>query len=104
MREVSKRYNTDPVVVNTFKEVGEHLKRWRKLYHLKAKQVAERAGISTVTLSKVENGDYSIGMNAFLEVLKALGLLDQFSQSLDPLNSDLGRARLTDQMPKRIRN
>jgi hypothetical protein len=42
-------------------------------------------------------------LDAFLEVLRSLGLLDSFARSLDPLNSDLGRARVTDNMPKRIR-
>jgi hypothetical protein len=38
-----------------------------------------------------------------MEVARSLGLLTQIAESLDPLNSDLGRARVTDNMPKRIR-
>jgi len=73
------------------------------LYSLKASQIADRAGISLVTLSKIENGDPTVSTAAFLEVLRSLGLLDNFAESLDPLNNDLGRARINDNMPKRIR-
>jgi len=94
---------TSASVCKTFKETGNHLKTWRKIYALKAEQVAQRAGISPGTLSKIENGDPSVSAAAFLEVLKSLGLLETFENSLDPLNSDLGRARVNDSLPKRIR-
>ena len=38
-----------------------------------------------------------------LEVVRSLGLLDKLAESLDPLNSDLGRARVSENMPRRIR-
>jgi len=90
-------------VNNTFAEMGRNLKTWRILYELKAIQVAERAGISLGTLHKIENGDPSISTAAFLEVVRSLGLLDALAESLDPLNTDLGRARVTDKMPQRIK-
>jgi len=84
-------------------EIGKCLQTWRRIYDLKASQVAERAGISQGTLSKIENGDSSVSMAALLEVIKSVGLLDSLTDSLDPLNHDLGRARVTDSLPKRIR-
>jgi transcriptional regulator with XRE-family HTH domain len=97
MKRITKSVN------NAFSEAGASLKTWRLLYELKAVQVAERAGISLGTLSKIENGDPSVSAAAFLEVVRSLGLLDKFTESLDPLNHDLGRARMTDNMPQRIR-
>jgi len=91
------------IVNDAFSEIGEYLKTWRRLYKLKASQVAERAGISPGTLYKIENGDHSISTSAFLEVARSLGLLDALTTSLDPLSSDLGRARVTENLPKRIR-
>jgi transcriptional regulator with XRE-family HTH domain len=95
--------STTPKVIDAGAEVGNSIKAWRILYELKAVQVAERAGISLGTLRKIENGDLSVGMDAFFEVLRSLGLLAQFTKSLDPMESDLGRARMTENMPKRIR-
>lgn len=88
---------------NAFAEAGGSLKNWRLIYELKAAQVAERAGISVGTLHKIEKGDPSVSVSAFLEVVRSLGLLDAFTESLDPLSHDLGRARLSDKLPKRIR-
>ena len=90
-------------VSEAFAEIGEHLKTWRKIYALKAEQIAERAGISHGTLSKIENGDPSISTAAFLEVARSMGLLKTLTDSLDPLNTDLGRARVSENMPRRIR-
>ena len=90
-------------VQDAFIETGENLRTWRILYELKAVQVAQRAGISLGTLTKIEKGDPTVSVAAFLEVLRSLGLLDTFMESLDPLNSDLGRARITENMPRRIR-
>ena len=95
--------NTSQSVKIAFKTTGEHLKTWRKIYELKASQVAERAGISLATLHKVESGDSTVSSAAFLEVARSLGLLDVLTESLDPLSSDLGRARLSEKLPKRIR-
>ena len=84
-------------------EIGKSIKTWRMLYQLKATQVAQRAGISLGTLSKIENGDPTISTAAFLEVAKSLGLLDAIVDSIEPLNHDLGRARVNENLPKRIR-
>jgi len=97
MKKISRSVN------DTFTEIGKSLKTWRLVYALKATQVADRAGISLGTLHKIENGDPSVSAAAFLEVARSLGLLDTLAESLDPLNSDLGRARVTENMPKRIR-
>jgi len=95
--------NLTPKVEEAFAEAGEHLRAWRKLYALKAAQVAGRAGIAPGTLRKIENGDPSVSVGAFLEVVRSLGLLDNVTASLDPLNSDLGRARMSEHLPKRVR-
>ena len=95
--------NISTHVNKSFNEIGLHLKTWRRIYKLKASQVAERAGISLKTLHKIESGDPSVCTSAFLEVARSLGLLDTIVNSLEPLNSDLGRARVNENLPKRIR-
>ena len=90
-------------VNDTFTEIGQHISTWRRIYALKAAQVAQRAGISTGTLHKIENGDPSVSTAALLEVTRSLGLLETLADSLDPLNSDLGRARVNEHLPRRIR-
>ena len=74
--------------------LGNHLRGWRKVLNLTAKQVAERAGITVDTLRKLELGRGGVSSTHLLSVLRALGLTELLLEALDPLSSDLGRARI----------
>jgi len=89
--------------VRAARQVGENLATWRKLQSLTSEQVAERAGISRATLSKLENGDLGVGSGVLLEVLRALGQLDAVVAATDPLQSDVGRLRAGQAIPQRVR-
>lgn len=84
-------------------ELGAHLSAWRKLLGLTAEQVAERAGITRTTLRRLEQGEPSVSWETFLNVTRVLGQLDRVVQSLDPFETDLGRARADQQLPRRVR-
>lgn len=75
------------------REFGEHVRGWRMVLGLTMEQVCERAGISRVTLRKLESGTPTVGFDVVLRVARALGVLDQLTESIDPIRSDLGRAR-----------
>jgi transcriptional regulator with XRE-family HTH domain len=83
--------------------LGESIRTWRKLLGLRAEQVAERANISQATYSKIENGHTGVSLAKFLAVLRALALLEKIETALDPYESDLGRVRADQLLPKRIR-
>lgn len=83
--------------------MGEQLQLWRKLLGLPVQVVAERAGISRSTLNRLEHGDVNVGLDAFLNVAAALGILDQVVTSTDPYETDFGRARADQQLPQRVR-
>lgn len=83
--------------------IGEHLTTWRKLRGLTAQQVAEQAGISRVTLRKIEQGKRNVSFEAFLNVSRALGVLDSVVKATDPYETDLGRSRGAETLPKRVR-
>ncbi len=84
-------------------QLGDNFRSWRKLLGLTAQQVAERAGISRQTLSKLENGD-AVSHETVLGVARALGILDRIIEATDPWQSDLGRMRAAEDLPKRIRH
>lgn len=90
-------------VTRTAETIGEHLVVWRKLLGLTADQVAQRAGISRPTLRKIETGDATASMESFLNVLRALGRLDDVAQALDPYTTEFGRARADQSLPDRVR-
>jgi len=84
-------------------QIGEHLASWRKLLNLTAQQVADRAGISRQTLSRLENGD-PVGYASFLSVARALGIVEGIVEATDPWQTDLGRLRADEDLPKRVRH
>ncbi|MFZ4892917.1 helix-turn-helix domain-containing protein [Plantibacter sp. Mn2098] len=83
--------------------IGEDFAGWRKILGLTAAQVAERADITRDTLRKLEHGDPSVSFSAVLRVARALGILDTLTDALEPLNTDLGRARAGLLNRKRVR-
>lgn len=86
------------------KALGERCVEWRKLQGLTADQVAQRAGISSPTLWKLESGDPGVSLGVFLDVARALGFSDQLLDAVDPLETELGKARAGQALPKRVRH
>lgn len=91
-------------VVRAGKQIGDHLSAWRKLQNLTAEQLAQRAGISRTTLYKLETGNLGVSLGAYLNVLRALGQMDQAVAATDPYETDLGRARADAALPQRVRH
>ncbi|GGK51274.1 helix-turn-helix domain-containing protein [Nocardia camponoti] len=92
-----------PRVNRAARELGEHITTWRKLLNLTAEQVADRASISRSTLRRLEQGELGVSMGTYLNTLRALGQLDQAVKAIDPYETDLGRARADQKLPKRVR-
>ena len=67
-----------PKFKQLLEEMGENIKLARKRRKLTAIQVAERAGIARSTLYLIEKGDASVSMGAYFNVLRVLGLQNDF--------------------------
>ncbi|OXA76958.1 transcriptional regulator [Flavobacterium branchiophilum] len=59
-------------------KMGENIKLARKRRKLTMIQVAERADISRSTLYLIESGNSGVAMGAYFNVLRVLGLQDDF--------------------------
>ncbi len=94
---------TSPRTARAARDLGEHLTAWRKLQGLTQAVVAERAGISRMTLRKLEHGDPTVGLESFLDVLRSLGAIDYLLDGLDPFDTPIGRHRAMEQLPERVR-
>lgn len=63
-----------PAVVRTLREFGERIRAERKRLKLSSVTTAEAAGMSRVTLYRIEKGEPSVAVGAYLSALDALGL------------------------------
>lgn len=59
-------------------KLGENIKLARKRRNLATMQVSERAGIDRTTLYHIEKGNPSVSFGAYFNVLRVLGLQDDF--------------------------
>jgi transcriptional regulator with XRE-family HTH domain len=60
------------------KQMGENIKLARKRRKLTQEQVSERADIVRSTLYLIETGKSSVAIGAYFNVLRVLGLQDDF--------------------------
>lgn len=74
----SKKQVIFPKYAQILEHMGENIKLARKRRKLTAIQVAERAGIVRSTLYLIEKGSPGVAMGAYFNVLRVLGLQDDF--------------------------
>jgi transcriptional regulator with XRE-family HTH domain len=93
---------TPPAVTRSMRIIGQNLANQRKLLGLTAKMVAERAGTTQQTISKLENGQ-GTSLEITLRVLRVLGLMDGVVVATDPFGTERGRLMVDEKLPERVR-
>jgi len=83
--------------------MADHVVVWRKLRGLTQVQLADRAGLSPNTLRRLEDGDGGISLENVLRILRALGVLEGVPRALNPYETDVGRSRSEERLPRRVR-
>lgn len=94
---------TPTQVTRSLRTIGEDLTTWRKLRHLTAAEVADRAGVGVNTVLRLEKGSGATLENV-LRIARALGVLDALTTALDPYATDIGRLRADEALPERVRH
>lgn len=76
--------------------MGEQIMLARKRRHLSMQDIADRATVTRLTVSKVEHGDPTVAMGIYARVLYALNLEDDIKQiaANDTLGRDMQDAEL----------
>ncbi|MCC7464697.1 MAG: helix-turn-helix transcriptional regulator [Saprospiraceae bacterium] len=74
----SKKVLLFPSHQKMMEQVGINIKLARKRRGLTTVQVAERAGINRTTLYQVEKGNPGVAMGTYFNVLRVLGLHNDF--------------------------
>ena len=83
-------------------QMGEQIRLARLRRHLSAELVAERAGISRMTLSNIEKGSPSVAIGSYAAVLHALNGMDT-DLLLVAKDDELGRKLQDLELPTRRR-
>ena len=91
-----------PKTQSILTQMGEQIRLARLRRHLTAELVAERAGISRVTLSNIEKGSPSVAIGSYAAVLHALNGMDK-DLLLVAKDDELGRKRQDLELPTRRR-
>jgi len=69
--------------VGQLADIGQLIMQHRKSFKITANAAAETAGISRVTLHRIEKGDPTVSMGAYLNVMSALDLNLHLSAKTD---------------------
>lgn len=89
-------------VKRALRTVGQNIATQRKLLGLTAKMVAERAGTTQPTISKLENGE-GTSLEITLRVLRVLGPMNEVVTATDPYETERGRLMADQALPERVR-
>jgi transcriptional regulator with XRE-family HTH domain len=83
--------------------LGERIRARRKALKVSAVDAAEAAGMSRVTLHRVERGEPSVAMGAYLGAATALGLEFELADPSERSRGKRAKAREGPALPARIR-
>lgn len=84
-------------------QVGANIRLARQRRGMRQADLAAKAGITPVTMRRVENGMPTTGIAAYLVALWALGLESEFADIASPDRDAEGKARERARSPKRVR-
>ncbi len=89
--------------LKALRKLGQDINDARRRRRITLGLMAERAGLSKATISKVEKGDPTASMGAYSAVLFALGLVDRINELADASNDFTGRHLEAEKLPLRVR-
>lgn len=88
-----------PIVAEQLKTLGQQIRAQRKALRINATTAAEAAGMSRVTLHRIETGEPSVTIGAYFNVMAALGMKFGMLPSPPSEHTDTDRQNL---IPARI--
>lgn len=84
-------------------KMGKDINEARRRRRITMELMAERAGVSRVTISKIEKGDPTTSIGAYASVLFVLGMIKQLTNLVDAVHDFTGRQLADENLPQRVR-
>ena len=90
-------------VEQVLKKLGSDIRDARKRRGITVQLMAERMGVTRVTVAKIERGEPSSSMGNYAMALYILGKADELEMLMDRTHDSLGLDLVDEKLPKRIR-
>ena len=101
----STRLRPTPIPVSrALRELAANVGSWRRILGLTQVQLAERADVSVDTVASLESGRAGVSIENAMRIMWALGILERVAAATDPYETDLGKARADEHLPRRVRH
>jgi transcriptional regulator with XRE-family HTH domain len=84
-------------------KLGADIRDARRRRRIPTALMAERSGISRMTLNKIESGDRGVSMGSYATVLFVLGMTARLEDLADSRYDSVGLSLEEEHLPKRIR-
>lgn len=99
----NKKLHLPIPVQKALRKLGRDINMARRRRNITMALMAERAGISRVTLAKVEKGDPSVSFGAYASALFVLGMTERLEKLVDIGEDIIGQALEEEYLPTRVR-
>jgi len=103
---ISQPLKTTPASEAQLQALGQQLRARRKALHVSGTAAAEAAGMSRVTLHRIEKGEPTVAGGAWAQAMTALGMVLQARNSEEKPTNDANQgnpANLAEWIPVRVR-
>jgi transcriptional regulator with XRE-family HTH domain len=98
---MSKPTNKTQVQQNALQELGSKIREYRKRMKISSLAAAEASEISRITLYRIELGEASVTMGAYINVIYSLGLKLELRDTINTAKSS--KKKSTQLIPKNIK-
>ncbi|MDF3054808.1 MAG: family transcriptional regulator [Gammaproteobacteria bacterium] len=90
-------------VIKALRKLGKNINHARRRRRITIQLMAERAGLSKATISKIEKGDPTTSIGGYSAVLFVLGMTDRLSDLMDATHDLIGIQLEEEKLPQRVR-
>ena len=89
--------------IRALRKVGKDISDARRRRRITVQLMSERAGLSRVTIGKIEKGDPTTSIGGYSAVLFVLGMTDRLYALVDAAHDLTGRQLMDERLPQRVR-
>ncbi len=90
-------------IIRVLQKLGQDINDARRRRRITIELMAERAGLSRSTISKIEKGDHTTSIGGYASVLFVLGMEKRLGDLVDGMHDLVGRQLEDENLPQRIR-